>query len=128
MDPVLHWANAISHGSDAKSGSRPARGPEGTIVLSRERRRLVRTRHPGRWRGIEPGRLARAGPGLPCARGLRNAATLLFARTARGLYKARRVGSRERRGVGMSVVQPRSKKLSGSMRIETEKARGKRFV
>jgi two-component system chemotaxis sensor kinase CheA len=133
MDPVLHLVrNAVSHGIETVD-ERLAAGkrPEGTIVLSAATAGdIVRIDILDDGSGIDPDAvMARArAAGLPVPQGTPDATTLLELICAPGFSTRDESDRASGRGVGMSVVQSAVGELSGSMRLETEKGTGTRFV
>jgi two-component system chemotaxis sensor kinase CheA len=133
MDPVLHLVrNAVSHGIESveqriKAGKRP----EGTIVLSAATagdRVCIDIADDGG--GIDPEAVverARAA-GLAVPPGATDAAALLSLICAPGFSTKDESDRASGRGVGMSVVQAAVDELSGTLRLETEKGTGTRFV
>ena len=133
MDPVLHLVrNAVSHGIETVE-ERVAAGkrPEGTIVLSAATAGdIVRIDIADDGRGIDPEAIvARArAVGLPVPSGAADSATLLSLLCAPGFSTRDESDRASGRGVGMSVVQSAVDELSGTLRLETEKGTGTRFV
>jgi two-component system chemotaxis sensor kinase CheA len=133
MDPVLHLVrNAVSHGIETVE-ERIAAGkrPEGTIVLSAATAGdIVRIDIADDGRGVDPEAVvARArAAGLPVPPGAPDAATLLSLLCAPGFSTRDESDRASGRGVGMSVVQSAVDELSGTLRLETEKGTGTRFV
>jgi len=133
MDPVLHLVrNAVSHGIETVE-ERLAAGkrPEGTIVLSAATAGdIVRIDISDDGRGVDPDAvIARArAAGLPVPPGSADAATLLDLLCAPGFSTRDESDRASGRGVGMSVVQSAVAQLSGTLRLETEKGTGTRFV
>jgi two-component system chemotaxis sensor kinase CheA len=133
MDPVLHLVrNAVSHGIESVD-ERVAAGkrPEGTIVLSAATAGdIVRIDIADDGRGVDPEAvIARAhAAGLPVPAGPPDAATLLSLICAPGFSTREESDRASGRGVGLSVVQSAVEELSGTLRLETEKGTGTRFV
>ena len=133
MDPVLHLVrNAVSHGIETVE-ERLAAGkrPEGTIVLSAATAGdIVRIDIADDGRGVDPDAVvARArAAGLPVPPGTADSATLLELLCAPGFSTRDESDRASGRGVGMSVVQSAVNQLSGTLRLETEKGTGTRFV
>jgi two-component system, chemotaxis family, sensor kinase CheA len=133
MDPVLHLVrNAVSHGIETVE-QRLAAGkrPEGTIVLSAATAGdIVRIDIADDGHGVDAAAVvARArAAGLPAPPGDPDAATLLSLLCAPGLSTRDSSDRASGRGVGMSVVQAAVHELSGTLRLETEKGTGTRFV
>jgi two-component system, chemotaxis family, sensor kinase CheA len=133
MDPVLHLVrNAVSHGIETVE-QRLAAGkrPEGTIVLSAATAGdIVRLDIADDGHGVDAAAVvARArAAGLPVPPGDPDAATLLALLCAPGFSTRDASDRASGRGVGMSVVQAAVQELSGTLRLETEKGTGTRFV
>jgi two-component system, chemotaxis family, sensor kinase CheA len=133
MDPVLHLVrNAVSHGIETVE-ERLAAGkrPEGTIVLSAATAGdIVRIDILDDGKGIDPEAVvARArSAGLPVPQATPDSATVLSLICAPGFSTRDESDRASGRGVGMGVVQSAVAALSGSMRLETEKGTGTRFV
>jgi two-component system, chemotaxis family, sensor kinase CheA len=133
MDPVLHLVrNAVSHGIETVA-ERLAAGkrPEGTIVLTAATvGGIVRIDIADDGRGIDTDAvMARAREaGLPLPHGAADAATVLSLICAPGFSTRDESDRGSGRGVGMSVVQAAVDALSGTLRLETEKGTGTRFV
>ena len=133
MDPVLHLVrNAVSHGIETVE-ERVAAGkrPEGTIVLSAATAGdLVCIDIADDGQGVDSEAVisrARAA-GLAVPQGAPDAATLLSLLCAPGLSTKDESDRGSGRGVGMGVVQSAVEALSGTLRLETEKGTGTRFV
>jgi len=133
MDPVLHLVrNAVSHGIETveeriKAGKRP----EGTIVLSAATAGdIVCIDVADDGGGIDPEAVAERAraAGLAVPPGATDAATLLSLICAPGFSTRDESDRASGRGVGMSVVQAVVDELSGTLRLETEKGTGTRFV
>jgi two-component system chemotaxis sensor kinase CheA len=133
MDPVLHLVrNAVSHGIETveeriKAGKRP----EGTIVLSAATAGdIVCIDVADDGGGIDPEAVAERAraAGLAVPPGATDAATLLSLICAPGFSTRDESDRASGRGVGMSVVQAAVDELSGTLRLETEKGTGTRFV
>jgi two-component system chemotaxis sensor kinase CheA len=133
MDPVLHLVrNAVSHGIETVE-ERLAAGkrPEGTIVLcAATAGDIIRIDIADDGRGVDPEAvIARArAAGLPVPAGAPDSAALLTLLCAPGLSTRDQSDRASGRGVGMSVVQAAVEELSGTLRLETEKGTGTRFV
>jgi two-component system chemotaxis sensor kinase CheA len=133
MDPVLHLVrNAVSHGIETveeriKAGKRP----EGTIVLSAATAGdIVCIDVADDGGGIDPEAVVERARsvGLAVPPGATDAATLLSLICAPGFSTRDESDRASGRGVGMSVVQAAVDELSGTLRLETEKGTGTRFV
>ncbi|MCU1385662.1 MAG: chemotaxis protein CheA [Acidobacteria bacterium] len=133
MDPVLHLVrNAVSHGVETVE-QRLAAGkrPEGTIVLSAATAGdIVRIDIADDGSGVDVAAvIARARQaGLPLPAGEPDAAAILALLCAPGFSTRDASDRASGRGVGMSVVQAAVHELSGTLRLETEKGTGTRFV
>ena len=133
MDPVLHLVrNAVSHGIETVA-ERVAAGkrPEGTIVLSAATAGdVVRIDVSDDGRGVDAEAvIARAkAVGLPVPQGVPDGAALMALLCAPGFSTRDESDRASGRGVGMSVVQAAVAELSGTLRLETEKGTGTRFV
>jgi two-component system chemotaxis sensor kinase CheA len=133
MDPVLHLVrNAVSHGIET-ADERVAAGkrPEGTIVLTAATAGdIVRIDIADDGRGVDvEAVIARARMlGLPVPAGTVDGAVLLALLCAPGFSTRDESDRASGRGVGMSVVQSAVDELSGTLRLETEKGTGTRFV
>ena len=133
MDPVLHLVrNAVSHGIET-ADERIAAGkrPEATIVLSAATvGDIVRIDIADDGRGVDVAAvIARAKSlGLPLPAGTVDGAALLALLCAPGFSTRDESDRASGRGVGMSVVQSAVEELSGTLRLETEKGTGTRFV
>ena len=133
MDPVLHLVrNAVSHGIEtAEERVAAGKRPEGTIVLSAATAGdIVCIDVADDGRGIDPEAVvARArAAGLPVPQGAVDAAALLALLCAPGFSTKDESDRASGRGVGMNVVQGAVEELSGTLRLETEKGTGTRFV
>jgi two-component system chemotaxis sensor kinase CheA len=133
MDPILHLVrNAISHGIESVDERiRAGKRPEGTIVLSAATAGdIVRLDISDDGRGIDPEavieRARKAGVTIPP--GPADTATLLSLICAPGFSTRNESDRASGRGVGMSVVREAVDELSGTLRLETEKGTGTRFV
>ena len=133
MDPVLHLVrNAVSHGIETVEERLAAgKGPEGTIVLSAATvGDIVRIDIADDGRGVDADEvLARArAAGLAVPPGELDPAALLALICSPGLSTRDRSDRASGRGVGMSVVHAAVQELTGTLRLETEKGTGTRFV
>jgi two-component system, chemotaxis family, sensor kinase CheA len=133
MDPVLHLVrNAVSHGIEtAEERVAAGKRPEGTIVLcAATAGDIVRIDIADDGRGVDvEAVIARAKAlGLPVPAGPINGAALLALLCAPGFSTRDESDRASGRGVGMSVVQSAVDELSGTLRLETEKGTGTRFV
>ena len=133
MDPVLHLVrNAVSHGIETVEARLAAgKRPEGTIVLTAATAGdIVRIDIADDGGGIdEDAVIARArSVGLAVPPGTPDAAALLALICAPGFSTRDESDRASGRGVGMSVVQAAVEELSGTLRLETEKGSGTRFV
>ena len=133
MDPVLHLVrNAVSHGIETVDERVAAgKGPEGTIVLSAATAGdIVRIDVADDGNGIDAEAvMARAqSAGLPMPQGVLDGTALLALLCAPGFSTRDESDRASGRGVGMGVVQAAVQELSGTLRLETEKGTGTRFV
>jgi two-component system, chemotaxis family, sensor kinase CheA len=133
MDPVLHLVrNAVSHGIEtAEERVAAGKRPEGTIVLSAATAGdIVCIDIADDGRGVDPDEvIARAhAAGLALPPGAPDAATLLSLLCAPGFSTRDETDRASGRGIGMSVVLAAVEELSGTLRLETEKGTGTRFV
>jgi two-component system chemotaxis sensor kinase CheA len=133
MDPVLHLVrNAVSHGIETVEERLAAgKGPEGTIILSAATAGdIVRIDIADDGRGVDADEVlahARAA-GLAVPAGEPDSAALLALICSPGFTTRDRSDRASGRGVGMSVVHAAVQELTGTLRLETEKGTGTRFV
>ena len=133
MDPVLHLVrNAVSHGIET-ADERLAAGkrPEGTLVLcAATAGDIVRIDIAAEGRGVDPEAvIARArAAGLPVPQGTPDSAAILALLCTPGFSTRDESDRASGRGVGMSVVLAAVEELSGTLRLETERGTGTRFV
>ena len=133
MDPVLHLVrNAVSHGIETVD-QRVAAGkhPEGTIILSAATAGdIVRIDIADDGAGVDAEAvIARArAVGMPVPPGAVDGTALLSLLCAPGFSTRDESDRASGRGVGMGVVQAAVEELSGTLRLETEKGTGTRFV
>jgi two-component system chemotaxis sensor kinase CheA len=133
MDPVLHLVrNAVSHGIET-ADARLAAGkrPDGTIVLTAATAGdIVRIDIADDGAGVDSTAVvARAqAAGWPVPPAPPDPATLLSLLCAPGFSTRDESDRASGRGVGLSVVRAAVDELSGTLRLETEKGTGTRFV